>query len=95
MSEEKVIVVQGLSLPARRKSLREYKYPFATMEVGEMFFIPEGGKGVVNQASAAGKELGRKFATRVLFMRRKGRSWEVCTSDMPDGQQGVGVWRMK
>ena len=95
MTEEKIPVVAGLPLPARRKPARPHRYPFDTMEVGEMFFVPEGSKSVVNQASAVGKELGRKFATRVLYMRKKGRSWEVCTADMPDGQKGVGVWRTK
>lgn len=54
------------------------KYPFKTMEVGDMFFVPEAKKSFSSLASAAGKRLGRKFSTRAVS---------------ENGVDGIGCWR--
>lgn len=56
------------------------KYPFATMEVGDMFFVPAAKKSFSSLVSAAGKRLDRKFSTR---------------SVSENGVTGIGCWRLK
>lgn len=65
-----VTVREGFSRPS--------KYPFATMDVGQMFFVPDAKKSFSSLASAAGKRLGRKFTTRAVT---------------DNGVPGVGCWR--
>jgi len=55
------------------------KYPFATMEVSDMFFVPNAKKSFSSLASAAGKRLNRKFSTRAVT---------------DDGVSGIGCWRI-
>jgi hypothetical protein len=55
------------------------KYPFATMEVGDMFFVPAAKKSFSSLTSAAGKRLGRKFSTRAVS---------------ENGVEGIGCWRV-
>lgn len=60
--------------PSRRK------YPFETMEVGDMFFVAGKKRNTLStHASTVGKKLKKKFITRMT------------TDD--DGNEGVGVWR--
>lgn len=56
------------------------KYPFGTMEVGDMFFVPAAKKSFSSLASAAGKRLGRKFSTRAVT---------------DEGVEGIGCWRIE
>jgi len=76
------------ALPSRRK------YPFHEMEVGDMFFVPGKKKNTMaTHASTTGKKLGRKFVTRMAWMRETLEGWEVCDKDHEDAVQGIGVWR--
>ena len=93
MSDE-IKIVSGVPVPPRRKPLKTYKYPFDKMEVGDMFFVPEGGKPLVNQTAVASKSLRRQFSTRTMYMRETKQGWKVCEPDAPDGRKGVGVWRV-
>lgn len=75
-------VRSGIPLPAatREGFSKPSKYPFATMEVGDMFFVPAAKKSFSSLASAAGKRLGRKFSTRAAT---------------EDGVEGIGCWRVE
>lgn len=72
----------GIPIPAtvREGFSKPSKYPFKTMEVGEMFFVPEAKKSFSSLASAAGKRLGRKFSTRAVE---------------DNGVAGIGCWRVE
>jgi hypothetical protein len=78
-------------------SNRRRKYPFDTMEVGEMFFVPDRARNnLTTHASAVGRQLERKFATRLTYMKPTGddgNPWEPCDPDDPDAHLGIGVWR--
>jgi len=51
---------KGVPLPVARK-----KYPYAVMEVGDSFFVAEGGiQNVCNQNYRMGKKLGMSFIAR-------------------------------
>lgn len=73
---------------------RRRKYPFPTMGVGEMFFIPHRKKNnMTAHASAVGKQLGKKFATRLTYMRDVDGTWEHCEPEDEGAIHGIGVWR--
>lgn len=67
-----VAVRNGFSKPS--------KYPFAVMEVGDMFFVANAKKSFSSLASAAGKRLSRKFSTRAVT---------------DNGVDGIGCWRIE
>jgi hypothetical protein len=82
--------VRRSATPVRRK------YPFETMEVGEMFFVEGKKKNTLGtHVSTVSKQLGRKFSTRLTFARQGAKGWEPCDPDADGAVQGVGVWRMK
>lgn len=63
------------------KSYRQHKYPFADMEVGDSFFVPEddGGNRVRDRVAPAangyGKPRGWKFTTRTV--EGGARCWRI------------------
>ena len=71
------------------------KYPFSTMAVGDMFFVPDRKKNTVApHASKKGRALGRKFSTRMLWMHQtKSGVWVTSSANTPKAVYGVGVWR--
>lgn len=75
-------VRKDIPLPAtvREGFAKPSKYPFATMEVGDMFFVPTAKKSFSSLASAAGKRLSRKFSTRAVT---------------DNGVEGIGCWRVE
>lgn len=84
------------AVSARQRVGRRRKYPFNTMDVGEMFFVPNRTKNnLTTHASAVGRKLGRKFATRLMHMRDTGDHWEPCAESDDGAVIGVGVWRTK
>lgn len=74
---------------------RQRKYPFEEMAVGDMFFVPHRKKNnLTTHVSTVGKDLGKKFTTRLTHMRKTSAGkWEPCDPDQKDSVQGVGVWR--
>lgn len=77
---EQYKVYRGVEKPSiSRARTRTSKYPFATMEVGDMFFVPktEAPKTFSSQVTAAGRRLKRKFSVRVVSV---------------EGVVGVGCW---
>ena len=85
------------SVASRTGGGRARKYPLDTMEVGEMFFVPNRTKNnLTTHASAVGRKLKRKFATRLTYMKPTGDEnapWTLCDADDPDATLGIGVWR--
>lgn len=75
---------------------RPRKYPFEEMDVGDMFFVPYRSKNnMATHASTVGKQLDRKFATRLIQMIETNDGWMLCPQDAPGAVTGVGVWRMR
>lgn len=60
-----------------------------------MFFIPNKTKNTIGtHASTVGKKLGRKFATRLVYMKGNEQDgWENCTAQDEGAVLGIGVWR--
>jgi hypothetical protein len=74
-------VYGGVEMPAaRRSSRRGSKYPFGSLKVGEMFFIPaaEVPKSFSSQRNAAQRRYNSKFSARHIVL---------------DGVEGLGCWR--
>lgn len=87
-------VQKNTPLPKAKGPARPRKYPLADMAVGEMFFVPNLEKNtLVQYVSAMGRELKRKFSTRLLWMVKKKGVWVPATAETPRAVQGVGVWR--
>ncbi len=73
-------VRKGIPVPeaTREGFTKPSKYPFTTMEVGDMFFVPAAKKSFSSLVSAYGKKTGRKFTTRTVE---------------DNSVIGIGVWR--
>lgn len=70
------------------------KYPFDTMEVGDMFFEPNRKTNtLITYVSVVGKRLGRTFTTRLCYMVDTPDGWEMCEKDDEGAVLGIGVWR--
>jgi hypothetical protein len=79
----------------RRLNAPPRKYPFREMEVGDMFFVPNKTKNtLMTLASTEGRNLGRKFSTKLCFMFNHAGHWEPCEPGTRGAIQGVGVWRV-
>jgi len=88
----------NVQLPRLRRPLDSgrRKYQFDTMAVGSFFFIPGMTRNTFSpHASATGKKLNRKFATRLTTMMEQIDGWIEVPADHPHAVQGVGVWRIK
>lgn len=76
--------------PSRRK------YPFEEMAVGDMFFVPNRPRNTLaTHVSTVGKQLGRKFSTRMVKMVETEAGWELAKDDDPNAVVGIGVWRVE
>lgn len=81
------------------------KYPFDDLEIGQAFFIPHRTRNTLStHANDVGKELGRKFATRLVWLEETidettGEAdytyLEIRPGERPpsDAVRGIGVWR--
>lgn len=66
------------------------------MKVGEMFFSPNHETNTMTTlAWSTGKKLGRKFTTRLVWMRKRAGDWEQVGETARGAVQGIGVWRVK
>jgi hypothetical protein len=72
-------------------------YPFATMGVGEIFFIENRERNnIMSYASHQGKALDREFTTRLLWaVKNKKSAWEPCPEGTKGSVKGIMVWRTK
>lgn len=73
------------------------KYPFETMDVGDMFFVPNRNRNTMTTlVCTTGKRLERKFVSRMVYMRDLGDSqWTTCAPAAVGATLGIGVWRTK
>lgn len=90
-------VKSGVYLPPHKgRRGRQRLYPFDTLEIGEMFFVPD--KATVqlsSYASTQGKRLGRKFRTQSTTMRQDllTDEWEPCKPGAVGSRRGVVIER--
>lgn len=88
----------ALPPPSRSKSGSGRKYPLDEMQVGQMFFVPEGTgpsrKSLATHVSVAAKKLDRKFSIRdvALLMSPNGPP-KVVRIGTPGSVRGIAVWR--
>lgn len=81
---------------ARLKPVARRKYPFDTMKLREMFFVPGKTKNTLTtHACTVGKQLNKRFETRLTYMHRLDGKWVPCEADAPGAKLGIGVWRTK
>ena len=72
------------------------KYPFHTLEVGDMFFVPERKKNnLYAHVSVVGRKLGRKFTSKLTYMRKTKTGWVVSEASNKTAVLGIGVWRVE
>lgn len=88
-------VQRGVTIPNVTKAVRR-KYPFDSMAVGDMFFVPGKAKNTLTAiTSATGRKLKRKFTTRLCFMVETRDGWKPAAEGAKNAIQGVGIWRVK
>lgn len=79
-------IEKNVPIPARKSSVRNKKYPFELMEVGDSFFVPERSvKTFGSTVSAAARRTGYKFATRQTAEH----------GQFGERVEGVRVWRVE
>lgn len=96
-------VQKGVPLPKvdRAPKNARRKYPVATMEVGDMFFLPgKSTRAVSAYISRITKDLKGKFSARHCWMipvgmRGNERVWELARGDEDGAEEGTGVWRIE
>ncbi len=82
--------------PKRLRGRRTKKYPYETMEIGEMFFVPLGKVNSITSYSATqGGRMRRKFSTRQCWMRESMEGWVASSEGIAGAVPGVGVWRVE
>jgi hypothetical protein len=92
----KVDVIKNIPIAkvARTNTRTWRKYPFDTLAIGEMFFVPDRNKNTLTaHASTVGRKLGRKFVTRLTTMTMTATGWQPCKSEAKGAVLGIGVWR--
>lgn len=104
-------VLKGIPLPKTTRGElppRKSKYPYALLEIGDMFFIPNKEKNTLStHTSTIGKKLERKFSTRLTYMKFVNEAGEPVALDdeagywvaAKEGDEGavlgIGVWRVE
>lgn len=88
-------VQKDVPLPTRQPRQPRRKYPFETMNVGDMFFVPERTvKSMSAYVSRTTKDLAATFNVRKTWMYRDSDDeWVLCSEDHPRAVLGAGVWR--
>ena len=90
-------IYRGIPLPkTHRLTGGVKKYPYADLEIGDMFFVPNKAKNTLsNHASTVGKSLSRKFVTRLTWMTQTIEGWLPAEKGAEGAIQGIGVWRVE
>jgi hypothetical protein len=89
-------IQSGVQLPKMTRSAppARRRYPFAEMDVGDMFFVPNRTKNTLaTHASTVGKRMGRKFVTRMTYMVEQDGVWHSAAPEVNGAVLGIGVWR--
>jgi hypothetical protein len=78
------------------------KYPFAYLDVGDGFFVPNKKTNTLtNYASMLGRLNGKKYRTRMTWMTKAmtpedpSSGWKACDEHYPGAVYGIGVRRIK
>ena len=92
-------VKAGVKLPTveETKNRTPRKYPFDTVKVGEIFFVPDKTADKFSTyAARQAKLLGRKFRSQTIVMRQdlQTNEWELCKSGAPGAKRGTAVTRI-
>ena len=73
---------------------RDSIYPFDKMEVGDCFLIPNKPKNTMSSlVYAKGKELGRQFSSRLVWMAHFEDGWDIVDEGTEGSVKGIGIWR--
>lgn len=90
MSNE-IKVFDNIPMPRRARQVgRASQYPFATLGVGECFFVPgKTSKSIGSAVNAAKKRTGNRYSVVTLTAEQAN---EVFHLETPEA--GVGVWRI-
>jgi len=88
-------IQRGVPLPRTEIPPRSGRvYPFATMQVDDMFFVPHREKNNLGgYVWAASRKHGCKFSTRMTWMKLDGECWVPADKSDPAAVRGIGVWR--
>lgn len=80
--------------PVRSVSPARRKYPFAEMDVGDCFFIPNKSKNTIStHTSTMSKQLNCKFTTRMVYLKQVADEWVLAEKGEEGASLGIGVWR--
>lgn len=92
-------VKKGVKLPEPAKAGgARTKYPFKTMDVGELIFIPDKtSRQLSAYVAQRGRELQRKFRTQKAVMRQdlQSNEWEPCKPGAAGARNGVAICRIR
>jgi len=89
-------ILKNIPTPKTIRTLtpREPRYPFAQMEVGDSFFVPNKTKNTLTTyASEQGRALKRKFLTKLTYMVNVEGDWELADEGDDDAVMGILVKR--
>ena len=91
-------VYDGVPIPRVNRAPKSgrRRYPIATMDVGQMFFVSgRKNRTVIAYISRIPRSIPAEFVTRRCWMvERDGKMVEVAEGT-PGAQEGTGVWRTK
>lgn len=89
-----MLTIQRGPIPPVRTDKRPRKYPFARLEVGEMFFVPDRPRNnMMGLVSQTGKKLKRQFGTRHCYMKFINDKWVTCEPNDEGANLGICVFR--
>jgi hypothetical protein len=104
-------VLKGIPLPKTNRGdlpPRQSKYPYALLDIGDMFFIPNKSKNTLStHTSTIGKKLDKRFSTRLTYMKFVDAEGDLVAADSENGfwvaskegeegaVLGIGVWRVE
>lgn len=92
-------VKKGVVLPSpdRTGKGKPRKYPFDSLEVNEICFIPDTTTYKISSyVGRRGRELNKKFTTQMATMRQdlQTNEWELCKPGAVGSKRGVAVCRI-
>ena len=90
-------IVKGVAPEmSRRKAVKGRVYPYAELDVGDMFFVPNRPtNNLMTHSSNMGKRLGRRFSTRHVWKVRINDAWEPANQGDEGAVLGIAVHRIE
>ena len=87
-------IMSGVLLPKVTRPKTRESYPFAALDVGDMFFVPDATRSLYATAWAQSNRLERVFTLRATTMSKTRNGWRTCKPGTEGAVSGVGVWRV-